>query len=130
MMIDTSAIVAILAREPETAAFLNAILDDPVVMVSACSVVESGMVIEGRYGVAGAADLDLWLLKTRAEIVPFDARQAELARRAWRRYGKGNHPASLNFGDCCVYAAAKATGEPILCKGNDFTQTDIPTVRT
>ena len=83
------------------------------------------MVMEGRYGPEAGADLELLLYTSQAEIVAFDTRQLEEARRAWRRYGKGNHPAALNIGDCCVYALAKVSGEPVLCKGADFARTDI-----
>ena len=70
----------------------------------------------------------MFLLSANVEIIPLDGDQSLAARRAWRRFGKGNHPAALHFGDCCVYALAKISGEPILCKGSDFRQTDVPTV--
>lgn len=94
-------------------------------IISAVSVLEAVMVPEGRYGNAAGADLELFLFDARVEIAPFDGRQAEAAVRAWRKYGKGRHPAKLNFGDCCVYGLAKASGEPVLSKGADFSQTDI-----
>jgi ribonuclease VapC len=83
------------------------------------------MVLEGRYGPDAGGDLELFLFDARAEIVPLDSRQAQAAVRAWRKYGKGRHPAQLNLGDCCVYALAKVSGEPVLCKGADFPRTDI-----
>jgi ribonuclease VapC len=86
------------------------------------------MVIESRFGAEGGLDLELFVFEARLEIAPFDSRQSAAAVRAWRHYGKGRHPAQLNFGDCCVYGLAKASGEPILCKGNDFAQTDIAIV--
>lgn len=125
MVIDTSAIVAIAFNEPEAVAFEQDIADDPVRLVSAATVLEAAMVIETRFGEAGGSELDLWLHKAGVEIVPVDAGQTDLARRAWRRYGKGCHPAGLNFGDCFSYALAASTGEPLLFKGTDFAHTDI-----
>ena len=81
--------------------------------------------MQARRGDEGARDLDLLLAKLKIEIIPFTARQADLARKAFRRYGRGRHSAQLNFGDCFAYALAKDTSTPLLCKGNDFAQTDI-----
>ena len=125
MVIDTSVLAAIAFNEPEAAAFRERIADDPVRLISAATVLEAAMVIETRLGEAAGADLDLWLYKAEVEIVPVTAEHADRARRAWRRYGKGRHPASLNYGDCFSYALAALTGEPLLYKGNDFSQTDI-----
>lgn len=125
MVIDTSVLAAIAFNEPEAAAFRERIADDPVRLISAATVLEAAMVIETRLGEAAGADLDLWLYKADVEIVPVTAEHADRARRAWRRYGKGRHPAALNYGDCFSYALAALTGEPLLYKGNDFLQTDI-----
>ncbi|MBY5635356.1 type II toxin-antitoxin system VapC family toxin [Rhizobium leguminosarum] len=125
MVIDTSAILAVLFKEPEAAEFLDRIASDPVRLVSAAGVFEASMVIETRYGETGGHELDLFLDRIDVEIVPIDAGLAEAARHAWRRYGKGRHPASLNFGDCFSYALAAARHEPLLFKGNDFSSTDI-----
>ncbi|RAS13942.1 MULTISPECIES: type II toxin-antitoxin system VapC family toxin [Ensifer] len=125
MVIDTSVLAAIAFNEPEAAAFRERIADDPVRLISAATVLEAAMVIETRLGEAAGADLDLWLYKAEVEIVPVTAEHADRARRAWRRYGKGRHPASLNYGDCFSYALAALSGEPLLYKGNDFSQTDI-----
>ena len=125
MVIDTSAIVAIAFDEPEAEWIERTIADEPVRLVSAATVVEAAMVIESRYGEAGGRELDLWLVRIGADIVPVDADQAEEARRAWRRFGKGRHPAGLNYGDCFSYALAKARGAPLLFKGDDFSRTDI-----
>lgn len=125
MVIDTSAIVAIAFDEPEARSIEQAIADEPVRLVSAATVVEAAMVIESRYGETGGRELDLWLVRIGADIVPVDAYQAEEARRAWRRFGKGRHPAGLNYGDCFSYALAKARGVPLLFKGDDFGRTDI-----
>ncbi|WLB24507.1 type II toxin-antitoxin system VapC family toxin [Bradyrhizobium japonicum] len=125
MVIDASAIVAIAFNEPEAKSFRERVADDPVRLISAATVFEASMVIETRLGEAGGGDLDLWLHKADVEIVPVTAEHADQARRAWRRYGKGRHPAGLNFGDCFSYALAALSGEPLLFKGNDFSQTDI-----
>ncbi|MGQ3215945.1 MAG: type II toxin-antitoxin system VapC family toxin [Shinella sp.] len=125
MVIDTSAIVAIALDEPDALTFEERIADDPVRLISAATVLEAAMVLETRLGEAGGSELDLWLHKIGAEIVPVSPGDADQARRAWRRYGKGRHPAGLNYGDCFSYALAFMTGEPLLFKGNDFSQTDI-----
>ncbi|WP_108522894.1 type II toxin-antitoxin system VapC family toxin [Bradyrhizobium algeriense] len=125
MVLDTSAIVAIFFNEPDAPRFREQVAEDPVRLISAATAVEAAMVIEARLGEAGGAELDLWLHKADIEIVPVTADHADQARRAWRRYGKGRHPAGLNFGDCFSYALAALSGEPLLFKGNDFSQTDI-----
>ena len=125
MVIDTSVIVAIACNEPEATDFEQRIADDPVRLMSAATLVEAAMVIETRFGEAGAGELDLWLHKAAVEIVSVDVDQADLARRAWRRFRKGRHPAGLNYGDCFAYALAKFSGEPLLYKGNDFARTDL-----
>lgn len=125
MVIDTSAIVAIAFNEPEAMQFHEQIVDDPVRLISAATVLETAMAIESRLGEAGGADFDLWLYKAGLDIVAVTAEHADQARRAWRRYGKGRHQASLNYGDCFSYALARLTDEPLLFKGKDFSQTDI-----
>jgi len=125
MVIDTSAIVAIALNESEAPSFEQRIADDPVRLISAATVFEAAMVIETRLGEPGGSELDLWLHKAGVEVVAVEAEHADRARRAWRRYGKGRHSAGLNFGDCFSYALAALTGEPLLYKGNDFSQTDI-----
>lgn len=125
MVIDTSAIVAIFFNEADARHYLESIVDDPVRLISTATVVETAIVIEARFGEAGGAELDLWLHKADVEIVAVTKEHADLARRTWRRYGKGRHPAGLNFGDCFSYALAALSGEPLLFKGNDFAQTDI-----
>jgi ribonuclease VapC len=125
MVIDTSVIAAIAFNEPEASALHEKIVDDPVRLISAATVLEAAMVIEARLGEAGGADLDLWLHKTEAEIVAVTVEHSDQARRAWRRFGKGRHPAALNYGDCFSYALAKLAGEPLLFKGDDFSLTDI-----
>lgn len=128
MVIDTSAIVAIALNEPEAPAFEQRIADDPVRLISAAAALEAAMVIETRLGEAGGSELDLWLHKAGVEIIAVEAEHADKARRAWRRFGKGRHPAGLNFGDCLSYALAALTQEPLLFKGEDFSKTDVRVV--
>ena len=125
MVVDTSALLAILYGEPEVLPFTRSIADASRKLMSAFNALETGIVVEARKGEAGGCELDLLIHRAQIEIVAMNADQAELARAAWRKYGKGNHPASLNIGDCCAYALAKYSGEPLLFKGNDFSQTDI-----
>lgn len=86
------------------------------------------IVIESKKGEDGARELDLLLRQIQAEIIAMNSVQTEAARKAWRDFGKGRHPAALNIGDCCAYALAKVTGEPLLFKGDDFSKTDISLV--
>ncbi|WP_113737928.1 type II toxin-antitoxin system VapC family toxin [Rhizobiales bacterium] len=125
MVIDTSAIVAIAFNEPEAETYEQKVVDAPRRFISAATILELAIVIEARLGEAGAAELDLWLYKAGVEIVAVDAEQIAVARRAWRSYGKGRHPACLNYGDCFSYALAKTRNEPLLYKGDDFSRTDI-----
>ena len=128
MVIDSSALVAMLANESEACVMAEAIAADPKRLVASVSVLETGIVIESRYGPAGGRELDLLLHRCRMDIVPLTAEQVELAREAYRRFGKGNHSAGLNLGDCATYALSRSTGEPLLFKGNDFSQTDLSLV--
>jgi ribonuclease VapC len=125
MVLDTSAIIAILFNEPDAEMLESRIADDPVRLISAASIIEAGIIVESRLGDAGGREFDLWLLRAAIEIVPVDAEQAAAARRAWRRFGKGRHPAGLNFGDCFAYALATTRDETLLFKGNDFAKTDV-----
>ncbi len=129
MVIDTSALVAILLDEPEQELFAAAIAADPVRLVSAACVLETALVIESRRGESGGRELDLLLHRVKATVVPFSDEHAEVARGAWRRFGKGRHPAGLNLCDCCAYALSSVSGEPLLFKGDDFAQTDVAAVR-
>lgn len=128
MVIDTSALVTILLGEPETEAFARAIAGDVRRLISAFTALETGIVIEAKKGEAGSRELDLLLHQARIEIVPMTPEHSEIARSAWRKYGKGRHKAGLNIGDCCSYALAKCSGESLLFKGDDFSQTDIQPV--
>lgn len=125
MVIDTSALIAILLQEPEAGDYVGAIRKDSVRLLSAMSALEAAVVIEARKGPTGGRDLDLLLHRSETEIVPFNVEQFEIARGAYRQYGKGHHPAALNLGDCCAYALAKVSGEPLLAKGDDFRRTDV-----
>ncbi len=125
MVIDTSAIVAIALNEPDPPEIEAQIANDSIRLISSATVLEAAMVLETRLGDAGGREFDLWLLKIGAEVVPVDAAQAEMARRAWRRYAKGHHSAALNYGDCFSYALAESRGEPLLFKGDDFAKTDV-----
>jgi ribonuclease VapC len=125
MVIDTSALVAVLLDEANAAGIAAAIEAAPVRLLSAANLLEASMVIESRKGAAGGRELDLLLYRAALEVVAVDQDQAETARLAWRRYGKGRHPAGLNFGDCFAYALAKVRRLPLLFQGNDFGQTDI-----
>jgi len=125
MIIDTSALVAIFDQEPEAERIARTLAATPERMLSAANLLEVGIVMQARRGDDGTRDVDLLLAKLRVEIVPFTARQAEIARKAFRRYGRGRHDAKLNFGDCFAYALAKDAAAPLLFKGDDFGQTDV-----
>lgn len=125
MVIDTSALVAMLTDEPDAEHLEGCVADDPVRMMSTVSYLETAIVIESRFGESGGRELDLWLHRASVDLVAVDAGQAEAARVAYRRYGKGRHRAGLNYGDCFSYALAKVSGQPLLFKGDDFQKTDI-----
>ena len=125
MVIDTSALIAIFLAEPERQRFLEEILAAESRLVSAATVLETGIVLEARRGEAAGREFDLFVIRANLQIVPVDAEQADLARSAWRRFGKGQHPAALNFGDCFSFALAKSSGEPLLAKGTAFGLTDV-----
>jgi ribonuclease VapC len=125
MVLDSSAILAILLDEPERATFTRLVEEDQRRLVSAATLVEVSIVIESRKGEPGRRLLERFLELTAAEIKPLTADHADLACDAFRRYGTGRHPAGLNFGDVFAYVLAKTAGEPLLFKGNDFTRTDI-----
>lgn len=126
MVIDTSAIIAILTNEPEAPKLAQAIQSDAVRLLSAASLLETAIVIEARYGIIGGEKLDELLQVAQVAIEPITAEHANIARIAYRNYGKGIHPAGLNFGDCFAYALARQSGQPLLFKGDDFAKTDIP----
>lgn len=125
MVIDTSAIAAILFDEPERTDFISKIERATIRLISAPTLLECQIVVEARKGELGRAELELFVYESALNVVPFNQAQVNFAGLAWQRYGKGRHPAGLNYGDCFAYALAKATGEPLLFKGLDFSQTDI-----
>lgn len=125
MVIDTSALLAILQNEPERRSFNLAIEAAERRLMSTAIYVECSMILESRYGAEGVRDLDHFSARAQLTIVPVDAEQARIARDAFRKYGKGRHRAALNFGDCFSYALSRTIDEPLLFKGNDFPHTDI-----
>ncbi len=126
IVIDSSALVAILRKEPDALLFAEAIGAEDSVIVSAVNCFEASMVLAGRsHGETAWRPLDALLARAKVAVIPFDGEQAGIARAAFLRYGKGRHPAALNFGDCAAYALAKSKGIPLLYKGADFAKTDI-----
>jgi ribonuclease VapC len=125
MVVDTSALLAILQDEPERRRFLEAIVDAASVSLSTASFVEASIVLEARFGTEALVHLDRFLERAGVELVPVDVQQARDARYAHSRFGKGRHVAGLNYGDCFAYALARTRGERLLFKGGDFTHTDI-----
>jgi len=124
ILADTSALVAVVLGEPDAEIYLACLVGD-LVAVSAASLVEANLVVESRQGIEAAHDLDHLVARTVDRVVAVDDDHARAAIAAWRRFGKGRHPAALNFGDCLVYATAKLAAAPLLFKGDDFGQTDL-----
>ena len=125
MIVDSSAVLAILFGEPDARHHASAIMTASPCRMSVANVLEASIVVERRGGDTAGHELDVLLERADVELVPVTVEHLEAARRAWRRFGRGNHRAALNFGDCFAYALAKSTGEPLLFKGEDFAQTDI-----
>ncbi len=125
MVLDTSAILAVLLREPLAPRLTTVLEENPDRRLSAASLVEAAMVMQSRHGDLGEGELDLLVHRLRIDVVSVTAEHAERARSAFRRFGKGRHPAGLNFGDCFAYALAVALGEPLLFVGDDFARTDV-----
>ena len=125
MVIDTSALIAILLGEQEAEKFAKLITLDEKRLLSSFSALETGIVIKARKGEIGSQNFELLLYKCKIRIIDFSLEQFKIALTAWKNFGKGNHPAGLNIGDCCSYALAKYSNEPLLFKGNDFARTDI-----
>ncbi len=125
MVIDTSALLAILLDEPERRRLNEAIEAADSRRMSVATFVEVSIVLETRYGAEGVRDLDLFIERAGIELVPVDVEQARVARSAFGRYGKGRHRAALNTGDCFTYALAHVLGEPLLFQGEHFSRTDL-----
>jgi ribonuclease VapC len=125
MVIDSSALMAIFLDEPDGSIYASAILNDRIRLISAATLAEASIVAIRRRRPDPIAALDILTTRLRLVVIPVDHEQALLARDGFRRFGKGRHPAGLNFGDCFSYALAKQRGEPLLFKGNDFSQTDV-----
>jgi ribonuclease VapC len=125
VIVDTSAIVSIILDEPDRLNFEDAVSAAAELRMSAATLVEATLVLEGRAGAAGGALLERWVAGVGVEICPVTERTARLAQEGWRRYGKGRHKAALNLGDCFSYALAKDRDEALLFKGDDFAQTDV-----
>jgi len=125
MVIDTSALMAILLGEPERDEFIGAIANHPDPIISAVTLVEARMVAEARLGTEGKSRLEELLEAGEVRTVAFDETQANLAHKAWREFGRGSSPARLNFGDCLSYALAKQADRKLLFKGGDFKRTDL-----
>jgi ribonuclease VapC len=125
MIVDSSAVLAVLFAEPDAARYARAIGRASACRMSVATFLETAIVAESRGGSAAGHALDVFLERAGMELAPVTPDQARAARVAWRRFGKGNHPAGLNFGDCFSYALAESAREPLLFKGEDFAQTDI-----
>ena len=125
MIVDSSAIVAILSLEKDAREFAEAIEEAAECRISVVSYVEAGIVLDSRRDPALSRRLDEFMLEARVVVEPVTLQQAQLARQAYREFGKGRHRAGLNFGDCFAYALAKDKGEPLLFKGDDFRRTDV-----
>ena len=125
MVIDSSALAAILLAEPERRPFIEAIETADARLLSVANWLKISIVIEARHAAEGARDLQRFTESAGIEIVPVDLKQGRLARDAWVRFGKGRHRAGLNYGDCFAYALAKQRGRALLFKGDDFSHTDI-----
>lgn len=125
MVIDSSAVSAVLFGEAGSDRFVSALAAPGRKYMSAINRLEAAIVVEARKGEGGAKALSELIAVSEIEILPFDAGQAEIALDAWRRYGKGRHPAGLNLGDCAAYALSATLNRPFLFKGDDFPKTDI-----
>jgi len=128
MVIDTSAVTAVLLHEPERDAMIRQMVGASRVLISSGTLLEASILIEAGRGEAAGRELDVFLHRLKVVTVEVDEEQVEVARAAWRRFGKGRHPAGLSYGDLFSYALARLTGEPLLFKGEDFSRTDVEAV--
>lgn len=129
MIVDSSALLAVVLGEEDAEEFLSVLTSADELAMSAASLVEAGVVAQTRQGEEALSDLHALLADLECEVLAFDEEQAQVALKAWARFGKGRHPAGLNLGDCFSYAAAQQLGRPLLFKGDDFLQTDVRDVR-
>jgi ribonuclease VapC len=125
MILDASAIIAILRDEKEAPDMTRCMVEAPVLRISTVTYLEAAIVIDGERDPVASRRFDDFFRETQISLVPVTVKQAELAREAYRDFGKGRHRAGLNFGDCFAYALAKEAGEPLLFKGDDFCHTDV-----
>ena len=125
MIVDSSAVLAVLFGEPDAERYERAIAEASHRRMSVANLLEAAIVVESRSGAEAGNELDFVLERASIELVPVTLEHVQAARRAWRRFGKGNHPAGLNLGDCFAYALAEVAREPLLFKGGDFELTDI-----
>jgi len=130
MILDTSVFLTIFQNEAERRSFIEVIESTGSCSISVATFIETSMAVESRYGAEGIRDLDLFPSKASISVLPVDADQGHLARQAFRQYGKGRHPAGFNYGDCFSYALAKSLAQPLLYKGQNFSQTDIQSAVT
>jgi ribonuclease VapC len=128
MIIDSSAILAVIGREPGYEQIVHQLAASPGTRIGAPTRLETGIVLMARFGPRGKTALARFLQENAIQTVAFDEAHAGVALDAYSRFGKGKHPAALNFGDCCTYAVASVAGEPLLFLGDDFTKTDLPLV--
>jgi ribonuclease VapC len=125
LIVDSSALIAILLNEPGSDRLLQELAAAVSVGVGAPTLAETGIVLTAKAGIDGKRNLTLFVLETDLNVVPFGQDHWRAAVDGFRRYGKGQHPAGLNFGDCLSYATAKLAGQPLLCAGTDFAKTDL-----
>ena len=125
MMVDSSAILAVIGKEPGYERIVHELAASPGTRIGAPTRLESGIVLTARFGPRGKTALARFLQENSIQTVAFDDAHASVALDAYSRFGKGRHPAALNFGDCCTYAVASVAGEPLLCLGDDFAKTDL-----
>jgi ribonuclease VapC len=125
MILDTSAVIAVLQNEELAPRLVAALQSAAVKRISAANLVEAGIILQARYGDHGERELDLFVQRAHVEIVPVTEEHAEYARSAYRRFGRRRHAAGLNFGDCFAYALSRALDEPLLFVGEDFARTDV-----
>jgi len=128
VIVDTSAILAILFNEPDAPIYAQAIAEADIRRMSAATYVEAAIVVEASTKAGGPVAFDAFVRRAGIAIEPVTEEQAHLARQAYSTYGRGRHAAGLNYGDCFPYALSKATGEPLLFKGADFKKTDVTRV--